>query len=386
LTGGEATRKLRTAPKQIVRLCEDDDILVALSPNGVDEYRLPSEPDELLVATKGGVIRLCRAGDRWREAERSLGGLHVSCLLTGLDGGVSYAGSHGDGVFRYSNATGWVECSAGLESRNVYSLSYRNVGNRAEIYAGTEPAYVYRRFDDAREWTEVTSLRTIPGRDAWTFPPPPHVAHAKHVDFDPRDNRHYFVSIEQGALLKTEDDGVSFRQLFFEDGSYIYGNDVHRVVINPLNPDELYLSGGDGITRSQDGGATWRHVATPTMRVAYPDATFCSPFEDGVLFTAGAGGRPGLWRKSGNADATIVRSDDHGNTWTAVDLPALRGNIEAMTLVSWPRNFGFFAGTTDGDVFASFDSGVTWSNIASGLPPLSKGVHSDNVLIGRGAA
>lgn len=360
--------------------------MVGLSPNGVDDYRLDAQPDELLVATKDGAIRLRRAAGRWLEAERALSGLHVSCVVTGLAGGVAYAGTHGDGVFRYDVAAGWVECSAGLESRNIFALNFRAAGDRTEIFAGTEPAYVFRRFDGAGAWTEVTALRTIPGRDAWSFPAPPHVAHAKHIDFDPRDARRYFVSIEQGALLKTDDDGVSFRQLFFEDGSYVYGNDLHRVVINPLDPHEIYLSGGDGITRSQDGGATWRHVATPEMRVAYPDATFCSPFEDGVVFTAGAGARPGLWRSSGNADAAVARSDDHGDTWTVLDLPALRGNIEAMTLVSWPGDYGFFIGTTDGEVFASGDRGSSWSQIASGLPPVSKCMHSDNVLIGRGAA
>ena len=290
--------------------------MVTLSPNGIDEYRLASAPDELLVATKDGAIRLRRDGEAWREAERTLTGLHVSCLVTGLPGGISYAGTHGDGIYRGDDGTGWVECSAGLGSRNVFALTYRIAGDRVEIFAGTEPAYVFRRYDDAEEWREITSLRAIPGRDRWAFPAPPNVAHAKHIDFDPRDPRRYFISIEQGALLKTEDDGASFRQLFFEDDSYVYGNDLHRVVINPRNLDELYLSGGDGITRSQDGGLTWRHITTPEMRVAYPDATFCSPLEDGVLFTAGAGARPGLWRRSGNADAAVARSDDHGDTWT----------------------------------------------------------------------
>jgi photosystem II stability/assembly factor-like uncharacterized protein len=360
--------------------------MVALSPNGVDAYQLDAGPDDVLVGTKDGAVLLQFRAGRWREAGRSLIGRHVSALVTGLDGDVAYAGTHGHGVYRQAAGREWSDVSNGLASRNVYSLNYRRVAAGIELFAGTEPAYLFRRLDGADAWAEVVALRTIPGRAGWSFPAPPNIAHAKHVDFDPRDNRRYFVSIEQGALLKTDDDGATFRQIFFEDASYVYGNDLHRVIVNPLNPDELYLSGGDGITRSADGGVTWRHLTTPSMRVAYPDATFCSPFEDGVVFTAGAGARPGAWRSSGDADAAVARSNDHGETWTILDLPHLRGNIEAMTLVTWPAGYGFFAGTTDGEVFASLDAGRTWSLIAANLPPVSKGIHHDNVMRGRGAA
>jgi len=57
----------------------------------------------------------------------------------------------------------------------------------------------------------------------------------------------------------------------------------------------------------------------------------------------------------------------------------MRGNIEAMTMVEWPNNFGLFAGTTDGTVFYSEDRGDSWSQIASGLAPVSKALHFKRV-------
>ena len=54
--------------------------------------------------------------------------------------------------------------------------------------------------------------------------------------------------------------------------------------------------------------------------------------------------------------------------------------------MSWPGGFGFFAGTTDGEVYASLDKGETWAPIAAGLPPVSKSIHHRNIQIGRGAA
>lgn len=174
----------------------------------------------------------------------------------------------------------------GLSERNVYSLAASDGPDGIIVYAGTEPALLFRLADGSDAWTELDALRSIPGRDGWNFPAEPHVAHAKHVDIDPRDPRAFYVSVEQGALLKTTDGGTTFRQLPFRDATYQFNSDTHRVAINPLDPDEIYLTGGDGVTRSADAGERWERVATPSMRIGYPDAVFCSPLEDGVLFAA----------------------------------------------------------------------------------------------------
>jgi photosystem II stability/assembly factor-like uncharacterized protein len=359
---------------------------VTLSPNGLDRYELGGPPERVLVATMDGVVELRLAGRQWSVAERHLLGVHVSCLLADAEGDAVYAGSHGRGIFRCRADGAWTAAANGLTSENVFSLASAEHDGRVVLYAGTEPALLFRSSDGAGSWEELTALRSIPGREHWDFPAAPNVAHTKHIDVDPRDPNTFYVSIEQGALLKTEDGGRSFRELAFSDPTYTYNKDAHRVVINPRDPDELYLSGGDGIAHSRDGGETWERVATPSMRVGYPDATFCSPAEDGVVFTSGAGGTPGTWRKTGHAHAAFARSSDYGRTWETLSLPEQPGNIEAATLVTWPEDYGFFAGTTDGDVFVSLDRGETWSQIASGLPPVSKCIHARNVLIGRGAA
>jgi photosystem II stability/assembly factor-like uncharacterized protein len=359
---------------------------VTLSPNGLDRYRCPRPPEALLVATVDGVVELRRSRSAWWQGKRDLPGVHVSCVLADERDGAVLAGSHGSGIFRRRGEGPWEAASAGLTSDNVFSLAMADDEGTTVLYAGTEPALLFRSRDGGASWLELTALRDVPGREGWDFPAPPHVAHVKHVDVDPRDARTFYVSVEQGALLKTVDGGERFRQLVFRDESYVYNDDVHRVVINPLAPDEIYVTGGDGITRSNDGGEHWGRVATPTMRVGYPDATFCSPARDGIVYVTGAAGTPGTWRRTGDARATMVRSRDRGRTWEQLPIGDLRGNIEAATLVSWPDGYGFFVGTTDGEVYASADRGGSWTRIAAGLPAISKCVHARNVAIGRGAA
>jgi photosystem II stability/assembly factor-like uncharacterized protein len=215
------------------------------------------------------------------------------------------------------------------------------------------------------------------------------MAHVKHVTADPRDERVLYVCVEQGALLKSLDAGETFQQLFFEDASCRYNNDTHRIVFDPRNPDHIYLDGGDGIFSSPDAGRTWEHLATPSMRVAYPDQLFLAPDNPDTLFVVGGGTPPNLWRSTGDAKSAIVRSRDGGRTWAALGngLPAaLSGNLEAATLVTWPGGYGFFAGSTDGEVFFSRDRGESWELVASALAPVSKCVHFGNLAQGRAVA
>ncbi|HEX6512145.1 MAG TPA: hypothetical protein VF157_07605, partial [Chloroflexota bacterium] len=81
---------------------------------------------------------------------------------------------------------------------------------------------------------------------------------------------------------------------------------------------------------------------------------------------------------SHHADATIMRSADAGRTWqpSGRGLPEkMRANIEAMSVYAYRGGFTLFAGNTDGDIFCSEDQGQSWTTIASGLAPVSKGGH-----------
>jgi photosystem II stability/assembly factor-like uncharacterized protein len=359
---------------------------VCLSPNGVDVYRVDAMPDDILIATTDGVSRLARDGEGWRAQSSNLKGLHISSLMRDPRGHF-FAGIHGVGLYRSrDNGATWQLARTGIAEDHVFSLACRETKAGIELYAGTEPAHLYRSVDDSDTWYELPGVRDVVSLAQWNFPAPPFQPHVKHVAFDPRDERVLYVCVEQGALLKSEDGGRTFRDVPFQDNTYVLNKDTHRVIFNPRNPDEMFLPGGDGIATSRDAGKSWRHLTTPDMRVAYPDHFYVSPEEDGVLFAAGGGDPPNVWRETGDARSALVTSRDNGESWSEIagGLPgSLPGNIEATTMMQWPGGFGFVAGTTDGEVFASFDKGVTWRLVASGLAAVSKCVHARNLAMGR---
>jgi len=363
--------------------------LVCLSPNGMDSYRLPEIPDEVLVGTTDGVARLKKAAGtgQWPIDASALQGLHVSSLMREPRRGLVFAGIHGKGLYRSADGgTNWEPVLSGIEHGHVFSLACRETKDGVELYAGTEPAHLYRSTDDGEHWRELPGIRAVPSLEHWNFPAPPFQPHVKHVAFDPRDEQTIYVCIEQGALLKSCDRGETFSELDFQDKSYVLNHDTHRIIFNPRDPDEIFLPGGDGISTSRDAGRHWRHLTTPKMRVAYPDHFFVSPDGEHRLFAAGGGDPPNVWRETGDARSAIVASGDRGASWVQLSggLPEeLRGNIEAVTMAQWEGGFGFFAGTTDGEIFASFDEGEHWQRIANGLAAISKCVHARNIAMGR---
>jgi photosystem II stability/assembly factor-like uncharacterized protein len=366
-----------------------------LSPNGVDTCQLDGPPHRLLVATMNGVIDLERPVDGagpWNVGRQRLRGHHVGSLMMIPGTDLIFAGTHGSGLYRSKDAgDSWQPVTRGmnLPTFHIFSLAFTKRGDDVILYAGTEPARLFESTDLGDHWQELTAMRQVPSASEWNFPAPPHIAHVKHITTDPRDPDTIYVCVEQGALLKSSDGGASWSELEFEDEMCRLNKDTHRVVFNPADADDIFVDGGDGLFRSRDAGGTWSRVTDTTLRIAYPDQLYFDPEVSKTIFVVGGGTAPPAWRQTGRAEPAIIRSIDDGASWQELtqgmdhDFP---GNFEASAMVTWPGGYGFFIGTSDGEVLASFDKGESWTEIASDLAPVSKCIHFRNLAVGRAAA
>jgi photosystem II stability/assembly factor-like uncharacterized protein len=277
----------------------------------------------------------------------------------------------------------WRRRSYGLSEHNIYSLEAVDIGGHTRLFCGTEPAKLFVSDDLGESWRELPGLRNVPTVGSWSFPGPPHVAHAKHITFHPRDPRTMYVSIEVGGLLQSTDGGEAWQDV---PGMY---EDVHRLVINPDVPDRMYVSGGAGLWQSDDGGTTWRNTTDLEHEIGgYPDQLVYHPSDPDLMFVASAKDSPGAWRDNPFAGARISRSRDGGKTWQPLTngLPdRMQGNIEAMCLevTGAGDDCSLFAATTAGEVFVSDDSGDTWTLALCDLAPISKGGHYVPLMAGR---
>ena len=352
-----------------------------VSTNGPGVHACDVAPVKLLVATTNGaaVIEREGLGAPWRSTGRVLEGKPLSSLMIAPDGGV-FAGVHNGGLyFSGDDGVTWESRSRGITVEHVYSLGYRKDGEAATLYAGTEPVGLFKSHDNGVNWEELPAIKTVPDHDKWRSPPPPHYPHTNTFLFDPRAPETFYVSIEQGALLKTLDGGRSWRELdSFSRSDDEWYKDVHRLVYRPSNPNEVYMLTGIGLYCSYDAGETWERRTDSSFRIGYPDQLILSPNDDSLMFMCGAVGNPTVWRRTHAANGWVLRTRDGGRTWEDANrgLPVMsRSNIEAFTAACYPGGYELYAGNTDGEFYTSADEGETWSLLAGGLAPVSKGGH-----------
>jgi photosystem II stability/assembly factor-like uncharacterized protein len=348
---------------------------ITLSHGGPTIYTSTAPSDRVLVGTMKGIVVLERDGDGWHEVDRVLTDLHIHAICIEPESGLIFAGAKLGSL--HASADGgktWALRDNGLTEKDIYSIATSKINGTARMFVGTEPAHLFHSDDLGEHWTDAPNLRTMPSLPSWTFPPPPHVAHLKHINFDPTDPSVVYASIEQGALLKSVDGGENWQEISGMDP------DVHRTIISSEDGKTMFCTGGDGIYASVDGGETWEHRTTnkDDQIGGYPDQLVFAPSNRQIMFISGAQRQPGSWRDSHFAGGRISRSNDGGKTWEPLTggLPdRLHGSVEAMCLEDCGGVISLFAATTQGEVFHSANGGGTWAQIASDLAPITKGGH-----------
>jgi len=348
---------------------------LTLSHGGPTMFRSAAPSTQVLVGTIDGVVCMERNtdGSGWYVAQRTLTDKHIHALLIEPASGTIFAGVNHGSIFASSDGGHtWEQRDHGLTQPDVYSLACVELATGPRLYAGTEPAHLFYSDDLGRRWTELPALRSV-DMSKWGFPAPPHIAHTKHITFHPRDPHTLFVGVEQGGLLKSTDDGRTFQVIPGMD------DDVHRTVINPLNPNHMYITTGIGMYVSADGGETWERWTDLHHEIGgYPDLLVLHPRQPELMFVASARKGPGAWFQEHYAGSRISKSTDGGRTWKAVQLgsPALLPTaFEAMCLEDWGNSFSLFGATATGEVWCSDDGGEQWTEVLSDLAPISKGRH-----------
>jgi len=348
---------------------------IALSHGGPTIYCTSAPSTQVLVGTIHGVVCIERddTGPGWHVASRSLTDQHIHALLIEPDSGTVFAGvNHGSIFASHDGGHTWEQRDQGLTQHDVYSLACTRLPTGVRLYAGTEPAHLFASDDLGHNWTELPALRAG-DMSHWGFPAPPHIAHTKHITFHPQDPHTLFVGVEQGGLLKSTDDGHTFEVIHGMD------DDVHRTVINPLHPNQMYVTTGVGMYVTADSGKTWEQWTDLHHDIGgYPDLLVLHPRQPERLFVASAQKGPGSWFQEHFAGSRISKSTDGGRTWEAVPhgFPdRLRTAFEALCLEDWGASFTLCGATATGEVWCSDDGGEHWTEVISDLAPVSKGNH-----------
>src|SRR5690242_6712820 len=208
------------------------------------------------------------------------------------DGGKTW-----ENTLRPENANGTRDVEYAFDMPNVIFATSQNavggVGGGGGAPQGPNGTALYKSIDEGKTWTKVTTLPQYNGRIS--------VAIAMHTS-----------------------------------GQRVY------VIGTPLQ-------GGSGLSRSDDGGATWQHMAGDETRISNGQGNYSS----------------GVWVDSQNPDilytiaTTVYRSTDGGKTFSAFK-GAPGGEDPHVAWFDPTNNERFFFGFDQGPAI-TLDGGQTWS-------------------------
>jgi photosystem II stability/assembly factor-like uncharacterized protein len=261
----------------------------------------------------------------------------------------------------------------GLEEYKIYSLSVHPADSKI-VYAGTEPALLFRSGDAGETWTELHGVRKLPGRNKWCYPAPPYIAHIKGIAVHPEDPEVMYCSIEEGGVIQSLDAGESWRYVSkgeaetFRPVSRVTGvyQDCHVVRISPHDPDNLFVSTGDGLYRSDDCGSSWRRIDRGYKMKKYFGSVVLHPHKPNVIYTTASAAPP----SGAKNESSIYKSIDDG-----ISFKEIATEIRPLYIIGWnalvmdPLNSeSLYFGAADGKLYNSSDGGESWQKLDVELP------------------
>jgi photosystem II stability/assembly factor-like uncharacterized protein len=277
----------------------------------------------------------------------------------------------------------WSHSSAGLAYpegeepiKSVWSLAPA----AGSLYAGVEPAGLFRSDDGGESWRHVAGLRDHPSRPHWQPGGGGLILHS--LVPHPSDEGQLWVAISTAGVFHTADGGATWEprnrgtraDFMPEEQRYPeYGQCVHCLVMASGLPERLYQQNHCGMYRSDDGGRQWQSIeAGLPSTFGFPAAVH--PRDAGTLYLVPLNGDI-LGRYVPDAQAAVWRTRDGGASWQALREGLPQGNVffgvlrQAMA-TDRLEPAGVYFGTNTGILYGSADEGDSWRPLAQHLPPI----------------
>lgn len=345
----------------------------------------------VLVGTKKGLFLLDREGSRdsWSLRGPFCEAWPINHAVADPGTGTIYAGGgnewFGPAVWQSGDlGASWTQSSTGLayaEGQDPVKAVWCLALAEEALYAGVEPAGLFRSDDQGQSWHHVAGLRDHPSRPEWQPGGGGLILHA--ILIHPRDRQQVWVGISAGGVFHTADGGATWtarnkgtrNDYLPEDQRYPdYGQCVHTVVMAAGLPERLYQQNHCGMYRSDDGGRSWQSIEAglPSSfgfsAVAHPrdpQTVYLFPLNGDSAGRFAPGGMAAVWR-----------STDGGGHWSDLrsGLPQENAFLTVLrqAMATDGRDpAGLYFGTTSGTLFASADEGEHWSCIAQHLPTIT---------------
>ncbi len=270
----------------------------------------------------------------------------------------------------------WSQSGAGLsygDEGPVVQKVWHVAGDHGLLYAGVDPAGLFRSADGGATWEHVAGLREHPSCAEWQ---PGFGGLCLHsIVVHPDDPKRLWVAISAVGTFYSDDGGATWQtrnkgvRAEFAPVRYPeFGQCVHKLLLAP-GAARLYQQNHCGVYRSDDGGQQWHEISEGLPSdFGFPLAIH--PHDAQTLYVIPLEGNG---RLVPDGKMAVWRSRDGGDSWTqqTAGLPAENAYLgvlrEAMAVDTLDRA-GVYFGTSTGQVFGSNDEGDSWMQLTDYLP------------------
>lgn len=297
-----------------------------------------------------------------------------------------YAGGgsewYGPAVWRSPDlGQSWSHSSEGI-SYGEGADPIKNVWNvtpaRDALYAGVDPAGLFRSTDKGDTWTHISGLQEHRSRPTWQPGNAGLVLHS--ILPHPSDAAQMWVGISSVGVFHTADGGKTWaarnkgvKAEFLPDPDVETGQCPHSLALAAGSGDRIYQRHHYTVYRSDDGAQSWTDI-NAGLPSNYGFASAAHPHDPDTCYVLPLNG-DSIGRYMPDGQGQVWRTRDAGKSWHQLSrgLPqenAYLGVYRQAMATDRLDPAGVYFGTTTGELYVSADEGESWSQAAAYLPPI----------------
>ena len=260
----------------------------------------------------------------------------------------------------------------------VTNLWHLEPGHESEpdtLFLGLDPYSLHRSEDLGATWEPVPGLNDHPTKSKWN---PGNGGPCLHtILIDPTRRSRMYAGISAAGLFRTEDGGLNwalanqgvetpFQPVKFPE----VGQCVHKVALDPAQPDVLYRQDHGGIYVSHNAGERWQRIGKPldddfgfvvATAKSLPGRAFFVPLRGQPRVTLRGGFQVYQWNDASKKWSTLMPP-----TRFPGDFGTHREGLACDAL----DPAGIYAGTTTGQLFFSANAGKSWDQVPFQFPTI----------------
>ena len=249
------------------------------------------------------------------------------------------------------------------------------------LWAGADPAALFKSADNGETWDLVRGLWDQPSRPDWQ---PGGGGLALHsICTWPGEPDKLAIGISAVGVWLTDDGGKTWRNgnegihpryLPEEALGETMTLCIHNMHRAPKQPETIYMQFHGGIYRSDDAGESWNNIGENGVPSDFGFPLALDPHDPDRAFVIPL--VADLDRVTPEGKVRVYETRDRGETWAPLgtglpDQDAYLTILRQAFCQDGQDPLGLYFGATSGDVFASGDGGESWSTAATRLPPVT---------------